>query len=508
MIKMIIADDEPVIVRGIQKLADWKKFGIEIVGTYEDGQEALRGIIRQNPDIALLDISMPKMTGIEILKELRKMDLHVPVIFISGFTDFEYARAAVKYGAVDYLLKPVSKEELIKAIEKAASRLTGRILSFPSEKEAEKTGAREREQELKYAGMLEAEETVYLPVYVEIFSTSSLDPQARRLLQFSVNSFLEDYMETGGKGIVVRKKESVFLVFKGMEKERAVEEIFHISGKIRQSFACTASFIYGNIVANMKDIPGECEVCMEKKGYLFFREYLTSLILNAGKPVFLRSLKEGEVPECRRRIREAILLGKKEEYEKVYGQFGLLVCMEADGRQENACYHYCSLIKETEEKLRAAGIVCPVFEINDLLEQGRRQKSYAELKDVYKEYLDIYAGAVEESAKKQQSEIVLAKAYIEEHYMENITLEVIAEVVHMNPYYFSSFFKKQAGENFKDYLNKVRLEHALPLVVSGGRTNRDIAAQTGFRDGRAFHKAFLKMYGRAPGDYRNGRQRL
>ena len=69
MIRMILADDEPVITRGIRKLIDWESLGIEIIGEYEDGRRALEAIVREKPDIALLDISMPGLSGVEILKE-------------------------------------------------------------------------------------------------------------------------------------------------------------------------------------------------------------------------------------------------------------------------------------------------------------------------------------------------------------------------------------------------------------------------------------------------------
>ena len=118
MIRMILADDEPVITRGIRKLIDWESLGIEIIGEYEDGRRALEAIVREKPDIALLDISMPGLSGVEILKECRAMGNDVAVTFISGFQDFEYAKAALRYGAVEYLLKPVIREELLKAIEK------------------------------------------------------------------------------------------------------------------------------------------------------------------------------------------------------------------------------------------------------------------------------------------------------------------------------------------------------------------------------------------------------
>lgn len=116
MIRMILADDEPIITRGIQKLVDWNSLGILVAGEYADGREALDGIIKEKPDIALLDIFMPRMTGIEILREINMLGLPTKVIFISGFQDFQYAKDALRYGAVDYLLKPVVRDELMNAV--------------------------------------------------------------------------------------------------------------------------------------------------------------------------------------------------------------------------------------------------------------------------------------------------------------------------------------------------------------------------------------------------------
>ena len=131
MVRMILADDEPVITKGIQKLVDFKSLGIEIVGEYEDGKAALDGILMEKPDIALLDIYMPKKTGIDILKELKQLGVETKVIFISGFQDFQYAKDALTYGAVDYLLKPVIREELVSTLEKCIRTL----LPAPMEEE-------------------------------------------------------------------------------------------------------------------------------------------------------------------------------------------------------------------------------------------------------------------------------------------------------------------------------------------------------------------------------------
>lgn len=180
-----------------------------------------------------------------------------------------------------------------------------------------------------------------------------------------------------------------------------------------------------------------------------------------------------------------------------------IVWLESDGRREDANYHYCTLVKEAEERLRQMGWPgSDSFETGDLLETGRRQPDYPAMRTAYIHCLDCYGEELRKLAEGDQAEARKARRYIEEHYQEELNLEILAKVVHMNPYYFSRFFKQHTGEGFKDYLNKVRLEHALPLLVSTGLGSGEIAARTGFRNVRSFNESFLKAYGETPASYR------
>ena len=101
MLRAILADDEAVILKGLRKLIDWEKMGIQIVGEARDGKEALELIERVKPDLAVSDIAMPELDGLDMLKRIGEMGLYTKVIFVSGYQEFSYAKRAVKYGAVD-----------------------------------------------------------------------------------------------------------------------------------------------------------------------------------------------------------------------------------------------------------------------------------------------------------------------------------------------------------------------------------------------------------------------
>ncbi len=103
-------DDEAVILQGLKKLLNWEQLDIEMTGEAMDGEQGLRLIAREQPDIVISDIAMPNLTGIELLKKIKEHNWGVKVIFLSGYQEFSYAREAVRYGAVDYLLKPVGEK--------------------------------------------------------------------------------------------------------------------------------------------------------------------------------------------------------------------------------------------------------------------------------------------------------------------------------------------------------------------------------------------------------------
>ena len=126
LLKLLIADDEENIRNGLKNILDWESLGIEICGAASNGKEAYQQIIDNQPDLVILDIKMPGLTGIQLLEKLseyyaqqtvNKTDFKMPsIIILSGFAEFEYAQKALNAGAKAYLLKPVDEELLEKKI--------------------------------------------------------------------------------------------------------------------------------------------------------------------------------------------------------------------------------------------------------------------------------------------------------------------------------------------------------------------------------------------------------
>ena len=124
------------------------------------------------------------------------------------------------------------------------------------------------------------------------------------------------------------------------------------------------------------------------------------------------------------------------------------------------------------------------------------------------EYFDRISQAVREgSGNEQKKEIRRIEKYLEEHYMEGISLESMAEVFSMNPYYFSSYFKKNMGENFKTYLTELRMTRAEILLRTTDRKTYQIAREVGYKNVRQFNENFKVKYGMSPSEYRKSNEK-
>lgn len=486
---MILADDEPVITRGIRKLIDWEQLGIRIVGEYEDGKSAFAAILREQPEIALLDISMPGMSGVDIIRECHGLQCKTQIIFISGFQEFEYAKAALDYGASDYLLKPVIREELLKAIEKCVKT--------------------DSQPAVVYKGNIEFSDEpinqnmIYVPVCIYPVFVRNENEQIRHLIHFSLLSFLEEYFEEHKDGIVFQKENRIVVVLQKTREENVAEELDKIKEGAENATGFQVLLIRGDEIRSMQEIPEMFGKCVEKEGYLFFADQMKYSVISWREDPFPGRVEFQSTEAAKKAIAEEILAHQREGIQEEMDRYRQIVCRLARGRKEDALFYYCTMIQSVEEFLKSKGVSAIFPENQELLEKGRNCGSFTEMEKLFRDVVcEAYDGLGEAVTQNDKKDINKALDYIEVHYAEGLSLNVLAEEVHMNPYYFSSFFKKSTGKNFKDYVNQIRLKHAVTLLLDTDKKVYEIAMDVGFGDARAFNDAFQKTYGDTPAGYR------
>lgn len=123
MIKVMIADDERMVRRTLKAVGKWEENGMEIVGEAQNGIEALEILENEKPDVLFLDMRMPGLSGSEILERLGQKEGKLITVIVSGYDEFEYARTALKYGAVDYILKPIERNAFNRLLERIAEKI-------------------------------------------------------------------------------------------------------------------------------------------------------------------------------------------------------------------------------------------------------------------------------------------------------------------------------------------------------------------------------------------------
>lgn len=117
MFKVVIVDDEPIIVQGLSRVIHWEEYGCKLVGTASDGRQGLRVIKEQKPDMIISDISMPGMDGLKMIAALRVEHPDMMISILTGYRDFDYAQSAIKLGVCRFMLKPSNLSELEEAVQ-------------------------------------------------------------------------------------------------------------------------------------------------------------------------------------------------------------------------------------------------------------------------------------------------------------------------------------------------------------------------------------------------------
>ena len=124
MYKVFLVDDEPSIREGLTTIIDWAEYGFEVIATAASGREAITRFDELKPDLTIIDIRMPGMTGLDVIEEVRKQHPGSHFLILSGYADFDYAKKAISFGVDGYLLKPVDEEEIIGELQRIAAVLT------------------------------------------------------------------------------------------------------------------------------------------------------------------------------------------------------------------------------------------------------------------------------------------------------------------------------------------------------------------------------------------------
>lgn len=530
-IRVLLADDEPIIIRGLKKLISWEALGLDIVGEALDGKELISLIESSSPDLIISDISMPGYTGIDIIRQLHRSGRAVKVIFISAYEDFAYAQQALQYGALDYLVKPVHKGRLEEAVSRAVS-----VIHQELEEERDKAMLQHLQQQnrkvtleelldklmdgnrstaAKIASLGDMPQARFASVCVvatdeHAQGASPWEERERKLVEFALSNIIKETMDARGHAFVFRKGDKFGILLRHNMPDEPLERMQDLHGKIHGFLKLQTSIGIGTPAECLELSDESYRNALEALGRRFF-EGLNSVYMGNPGGIAPDPALPGRLETLRTRLADALKGMEHGALSPLLEELLQAVSVSAQGNRSQAVSIVYNLILRLGQEFKDYGVEVPMQENHSkpLLDSLQQAPTFAELGELL--IRAVHRIGEQLGTKVRGKELVLlsqVRAYVEEHYAENITLEAIASRVYMNPYYFSSFFKKHTGENFKTYITGLRMRQALRLLAETDLMIYEIAERVGYNNARHFSDIFKRRFGKLPQEYKQTYKKL
>ncbi len=534
MLKLLIADDEMRVCKLIRYLVDWNSLGIEIIGEAYDGNSAFQIIMEKSPDIVIVDIRMPEQNGLNLIRNVKKEKPETYFIVVSGYSRFEYAQHAIKYGVEDYLLKPLKKKELTEAVEKIIEKY-----ELTRKAEAEKEHL---EQFMDYytSRIKEGLLTEYFKKNLEF---PDMDPLASVNARYSCRFIPGDFMGIAVK-VLVTDCEAESRVF-----SMALTKVEQI---LSQDFAgqfseCIISMDQGMIYAavNAPEITDiqlnrlmnhvQIKVMSWREVFQGIRVYFGLGERMQSVVQLFQSLDQASEAAANYILPEAeTVLWYQDSYRvrctpEMFCHLDIRKDMQRgiellDYARIKSCIHACQ-----EELLRINGlnaemvkaaywkIVEDFFYSLDIKRIGLQREDFKvraeklfmlapSVKGLFEKLGEFMVCClkqwVEDRKLEERKPILLAKEYMQENFWRSLTLEEVSAYVGFNASYFSNLFKRETSMNFLEYLTTLRIDHARERLMKTDDSVNEIAEAVGYSDVKYFSRIFKRSLGLSPNKFR------
>jgi two-component system, response regulator YesN len=515
MRKILIVDDEKLIRLGVKAMIEKKQKDFYDITLCSNGKEALELVQREKFDIVLTDIRMPQMDGITFIQNLQSVEFKPAILILSGYDDFNYALEALKCGAKDYLLKPIKREELYSSIDKVEKELEASkeiaskevlVSSYIEDFRANELNyiflrTNISEEEIEESGKrLELDifnDKYYLGLALGSETGSSMNNDFRNDIHLTIEDFMRSrknkniYIFDNDCGVVIiandlsvfeylegrYSKESFFKLFIGISEELSgIKEVKKAYCQAREALKYrTFSYYYGTTLISYSSI--------SKKS--------TDFVMPTEKVEILRNLIETDrEKEIEKILFELLNEGKARDFSILYveelnKQINQIVLQEIKSK---------FFLKE-EEVLERFQKFKEIYCFNNFKEYSHDLKEFIlYLNEYIRTMKDLYG---------DKKNIDKAIDYINENYYKDLNLAIVSNEVSLNYSYFSQVFKEYTGENFVNYLKKIRINKAKVLLRDSDYKIYEVAQKVGYEDSKQFAKIFRSVTGVSPIEYRD-----
>lgn len=520
--KMLIVDDEFHIRKGLQDMIDWSQLGMKEVFVAANGEDAIRLFEQQKPAIVITDIMMPEMDGIELSEVILQSSPETKIIVLSGYGEFDYAQRAIQLGVFGYELKPVSISKLVDLVKNAMDdflREQQKLASYKKFKvmqvfKGEKSALSEAHRLFQDLYNFDITHPIcLLALEIDDFykRTDPLSLEETEGIESAVADLIRVSFDTM-ENVVIRVSENLFIVNIQVEEyegehqfTKNLEVSFqNLNTHVQSSYDMTMS---GGISsrASLKSINILYQEALQALEFKFYKGKSNLLrtheVVHPSDISFFQT-DESELIELIEKLHMNEIRNWLRSKYQFYAQDG----MHSKQMIKQISFYYITLlIRVINEKFK-------YFE--KMLLETIRSFEQSDQHDTLEGYLDwvlqvyqqVIDGIIELNGIKQNKILALAVDYIQEHYMEDLSVMRIAEHVNKTPNYFSHLFKKEYGISFSEYVNKVRIQQAKRQLINTDQMIYEIAEQVGYKDYKHFTQVFKKFEDCTPTEYRNNKK--
>ncbi len=510
--KLLIVDDEELTRVGVISSIDWQSIGIDQVLQADDGMNGLEMARIHKPDIILCDVRMPRLDGIQMLEQLEEILPDVVPVFMSGYSDKEYLKAAIKLKAVNYIEKPLDPVEIQDAITEArdlclARKRTRHNESIHSLESASRLAllltqpyahAKENIDQLAEELSLSiTPSTSFTAVVLKTETEEELPISEAGSLYMSVREFLKTFH----MDCIFAEKRVQYMVYflfgpaPGPAVRKSIQDFF---GKLYSRYPrfCIAA---GDTLTGIS------------KAY---QSYTSAVILLQNSfffpaGTFLSPFYETDSDEVKPELPAhpeneflSLLINRDQNgtslfLEKLFRYFS----QNQNILPNQAKDLYYKLFRALDEaalqlKLTVSG------KQENLIDALESTFSFGELHQKLLTKTEAFFQTANNS-EEQNSTIFLIKDYISQKYMnETLSVKDISDHVFLSTSYVCTFFKNETGQTLNQYLTEYRMEKAKQLLSDPRYKIADISSRVGYSDGNYFGKSFKKYTGFSPSEYR------
>lgn len=494
MYQAVIVDDEPVIVSGIRDALDWEGFGFEIALASTSPATVLRFLAVHPVHLLITDISMPEMDGIALIREAKALVPLLSVIVLSAYDNFDYVKGALRYGAENYLLKPLSSDELSDSIRNVVSHV------------------KEREVlNLNYGGTM----LTFRSTFVEQWLKNLLTPETllERAGLLGINLEMDNYtaviFSADNRNAVSMSQFFDFLlsllpgrllahfyfempyrlvcIFSRLSPSMDIRSfILHLLA-LSESMGISISASMGDTVPFYQSV------------WESYRQACSTLFCSCCRVPFVSHddfLEEEIVQKLQKLLEKGGTDAFCEYYPDLYAQYQPFCCSVT----LTSClllYLSADLDELPEKYPGLAGLLLPF--------PGREENADSHCS--YIKRLAEECTAIKSAANQSMYPCVNAVIKTIEDFKEkDISLKTLAARLNVSPSYLGTVFKQQTGYYFNDYLTEARIRYAAKLIETTDMKMKDIVEKVGFSSQTYFNRMFKRFFDVSPVTYRRDKK--